>query len=263
MQKSKRLLTDKGGQRISISLSTLQRSQVSRPEIRLAEGRNYLQFRQQRKFQGGVQTETGYAGSGQTGQMVSAAIQRARVIKEKKYNPYEVAASAVKSYEKEKQYAEDKRHLAYLQKQEAYKKTFAGRTGSRISKGFSMVRPGGMTSWGYGSAARYKTQPKASVSPGRGGGRGRPKGTYDTRYAKYGGVYGYRKVLAQQLRERRMQMQRQSQISPEQEQALAVIQARQQMQRANPERQVFPDTNGAVDMAGYNNDINNAVNLVD
>ena len=97
------------------------------------------------------------------------------------------------------------------------------------------------------------------VSSGR---VGRPKGTYDSRYAAYGGVYGYRKVLAQKLCERRMQMMQASQLTPEQQQLLANARAQQSAQEQNPESKTIPDTAGKVPMRNYHQEIDDAANII-
>ena len=51
--------------------------------------------------------------------------------------------------------------------------------------------------------------------------RGRPKGSLDRRYAKYGGVYGFRKVQSAQLRQQRIQQARNAQLSPQERQIIS------------------------------------------
>lgn len=91
-------------------------------------------------------------------------------------------------------------------------------------------------------------------------GAGRPRGTYDRRYAAYGGVYGYRKILNARLREQRMQALRNATINPQQQQILANVEARERAQRENPENRVIPDTSGQVDMDSIMDEINRASN---
>lgn len=56
------------------------------------------------------------------------------------------------------------------------------------------------------SAARGSTGKSLLGAPGQ---RGRPRGTLDPRYAKYGGVYGYRKAKAAEKRAYKMMLQQQ------------------------------------------------------
>ena len=83
-----------------------------------------------------------------------------------------------------------------------------------------------LTSYGSSGGGR-KT---VSGVPGRG--RGRPRGTLDPRYARFGGVFGYRKYLSQQRQLAREQLQRQ---------AIAMRQARQQPQYEQQQyQQAYP-----------------------
>lgn len=91
---------------------------------------------------------------------------------------------------------------------------------------------------------------------------GRPGGSYDPRYAPYGGVYGYRKTLNAQLRQQRLQQLRDAQLSPEQQALLARDQARRRAAFINPENRVIPDTDGKTYLPGINQEIDDAANLV-
>ena len=95
------------------------------------------------------------------------------------------------------------------------------------------------------------------------GGRGRPKGTLDPRYAKYGGVYGFRKYTAQQNRLQKIAAIRQNQITPQQDQLLRAIQARNMAQQQAPENQTIPDTTGMFNLNGFMDEINRASQEVD
>jgi len=58
---------------------------------------------------------------------------------------------------------------------------------------------------GKGGGYQYQDE-YGQVTKGRGGGRpGRPRGTYDMRYAQFGGIYGYRKWIAQKRALERLQ----------------------------------------------------------
>jgi hypothetical protein len=90
-------------------------------------------------------------------------------------------------------------------------------------------------------------------------GRGRPRGTYDQRYAQYGGVYGYRKILAARLRNQGAQAQLNSQLTPQEQQILAQMRARQGY--VNPESQAIADTRGRVPLGSYHQEADDAANL--
>src|SRR3990167_5907596 len=86
-------------------------------------------------------------------------------------------------------------------------------------------------------------------------GRGRPKGSVDPRYKKFGGVYGYRKLLTAQLREDRLRQIKESSLTPQQQFILNQAQERQRRQRISPENQVIPDTDGKFDFRNIQKEI--------
>jgi hypothetical protein len=94
------------------------------------------------------------------------------------------------------------------------------------------------------------------------GRKGRPPGTYDQRYAKFGGVYGFRKWQATQNQIARMEAMRATTVSPQQEQVLSQYAAQQRYQYQNPETKIIPDTAGVVDMRKIMQDIDDACALV-
>jgi hypothetical protein len=93
--------------------------------------------------------------------------------------------------------------------------------------------------------------------------RGRPVGTYDRRYAVYGGVYGYRKAMALERFKQRQEILNRLAVNPQQRQVLANFEARRRMAMINPENQQIPDTDGNTDAGSYFDEINRAANLVD
>lgn len=93
------------------------------------------------------------------------------------------------------------------------------------------------------------------------GRRGRPKGSYDQRYAQYGGVYGYRKMLNQKLREQRLEAMRRTAVTPQQEAVIRQIEARRMAEMQNPERKTIPSTYGQVSMRGLMDEIDSASNI--
>lgn len=74
------------------------------------------------------------------------------------------------------------------------------------------------------ATATYQYQSKK----GQQSGRGRPRGSLDPRYAAYGGVYGYRRAMAQKRRELRQQIQMQEEM----------IRQQRMMQRLRPQEQL-------------------------
>jgi hypothetical protein len=103
-----------------------------------------------------------------------------------------------------------------------------------------------------GASKRYRTS----------GGRGRPRGSYDLRYAKYGGVYGYRKMLNAQLRQQRLETMRRNVVNPQQQAILDQMEARERARQTNLENQTIADTRGEVRLRSIHDEINDAANAV-
>jgi len=96
----------------------------------------------------------------------------------------------------------------------------------------------------------------------RRGGRGRPSGSYDPRYAKFGGVYGFRKVQAAQLRQQRFQQLRDATITPQQQAYLAQIEARERANQQAPEAQTIPTTTGRFNLQNIHDEIDAAARII-
>lgn len=165
--------------------------------------------------------------------------------------------------------AEAQRQQPIIRSQDNYSRTKSGKFGEFIAKGIRMAQPGGVTRALYskqiaptnpygGSMRRVKTI--RGVATGR---RGRPRGSLDQRYAQYGGVYGYRKYMAQQMRLQRIEAMKRATINPQQAEVIRRIEQRQQYEQQNPENKIIPDTYGNVPMRRIQQDIDDAVNLVD
>lgn len=95
------------------------------------------------------------------------------------------------------------------------------------------------------------------------GKKGRPKGSYDPRYAQYGGVYGYRKLLNASLRQQRIQQAQQGELNPQQRELLNRFAAQQNIVQNAPENRPIPDTTGRFNLRSLNQEIDEAANLVD
>jgi len=107
----------------------------------------------------------------------------------------------------------------------------------------------------------YPTMPR-TVRGSSGGKVGRPRQTYDKRYAAYGGVYGYRKMLAAKLRAQKFELIRQNTISPQQQMVMNQLASQQAYAQQNPENKAIPDTYGQVRTRGIMDEIDFAANLV-
>lgn len=114
---------------------------------------------------------------------------------------------------------------------------------------------------GLSAFGRFQAQNRTGFQRGNSGGRGRPSGSYDPRYAAYGGVYGFRKVQAQQLREARLQAIRNATINPQQQAILARAEAQRRAALTNPENQIIPDTSGKVPLRSIHQEIEDAANI--
>jgi len=64
--------------------------------------------------------------------------------------------------------------------------------------------------------------------------RGRPPKSYDKRYAKFGGVYSFRKIQAAQLAQERMEAMRQATVTPEQQVLINQFEARRRARMGTP-----------------------------
>jgi hypothetical protein len=179
---------------------------------------------------------------------------------------------------KEKREAQYKSGYERLSKQRAYDKTTTGKAGRGVAKAFSALRqpqgiarsyysrtapviiPRGYDE--YGNPISARTVSKRTIS-GRSAGRsGRPSGTYDRRYAAYGGVYGYRKMLAAKLRAERIQMMREATVNPRQRAILSQVEVRDAAVRMNPERRTFPDSSGKINMSSFMQEVDDAAGIV-
>lgn len=94
-------------------------------------------------------------------------------------------------------------------------------------------------------------------------GRGRPKGTYDQRYAAYGGVYGYRKAMSHARAMARLEAMRRTAVTPQQEQIIRNIEARRMAEQSNPENQTIPDTKGEVRLRSIHQEIDDYSRIFD
>lgn len=186
------------------------------------------------------------------------------------YNAYVETRQEPQRYKLLSKIAQAQKQLPIIRAQRQYAQSKSGRFGSFLAKGYNTLRtPGGVTRTlyrqqmeqpnVYGDSTR-KAKTIRGISTGK---RGRPRGTLDQRYAQYGGVYGYRKWQATQLKIARMEAMRRTAVTPQQQAVLAQIERRNQMQRMNPERRIIPDTAGDVYLNDIMGDIDRAANAVD
>ena len=151
-----------------------------------------------------------------------------------------------------------------LQKQTTYDRSRFGSVGKKIASGFQFMQ----------SPTQFLNQ--RSVSPIGGVAKstgvvrkgynfrpGRPRGTYDTRYAAYGGVYGWRKAQALERFKQRQAILQNAAATPRQRLILQQINAREQYNAQNEEGKIIPNTRGTVNLKGIFDEVDAAVGLVD
>ena len=155
-----------------------------------------------------------------------------------------------------------------FERQEAYRKSRTGRFGSALAGGIKTIGTrGGTTRFLYRQQITpvnpFSKAPKQkrTIQGNTTGRRGRPQKSYDQRYAQYGGVYGYRKYLANQYRMQRMEALRRATITPQQQVVMQQIESRERQRQMSPEGRVIPDTSGNVDMNSIFDEINRASNV--
>jgi len=163
----------------------------------------------------------------------------------------------------------EKRKSGKILKEVRYKKSGAGKINRFMKSGFNVGRVGIVKSlYSREQPISPSTKVGGITKTGgiRTGRRGRPKGSYDLRYARYGGVYGWRKAQAQQRRLQTLQVQRQVQVSPQQEIALS----RMQRTRESEGNMIKISPGGVATVSGevpgmaqYHRDVKKWTNLVD
>jgi len=182
--------------------------------------------------------------------------------------------SPLQKYYKQKKKLVEGRDLQILQSRDVYAKTRTGRLNKGVGSFLNVIQRGIVPSLYRRELTskeikmRFPSKVGGITKTGgmKTGRRGRPTGSYDLRYAKYGGVYGWRKFQAQQRRLQTLQVQRQVQVSPQQEIALS------RMQRAREsEGNMIKISPGGVatvsgevpGMAQFHRDVKRWTNLVD
>lgn len=191
------------------------------------------------------------------------------LLTKKEYQDYKMSRKITARDKLQGQIEERKKGLKEYFKERRYKESGTGRTSSKIGgflRGLQRVSRKGVTRSLYERKSpplpSQRTSGTIRTRRGVSSGRGRPKGSYDSRYAKYGGVYGYRKAMSQQRWRERQAVLERSAVNPRQQAVLRQIQQRDAIARQSPERKVIPDTSGNVPMKNIMDEINRASNLV-
>ena len=184
--------------------------------------------------------------------------------------PSSLKENIARDYAREQREKENEAYIKQQERQRAYDRTATGKVGGFLSKSFrTLSQKYGVTKRlykksmplrpSYSTVNGVKSRTVQGVSSGR---RGRPIGTYNPLYAKYGGVYGYRKAMALERFKQRQAILEQSATNPRQRVILAQIRQRDMARMQDPEGRVIPDTYGQVNLNGIFRDIDDATNLV-
>ena len=145
-----------------------------------------------------------------------------------------------------------------ISSRDKYNKPRTGKVASFIQGGKRVVSTG-ITKSLYGN--KYSQLKDKTISGVKGSGRGRPRGTYDKRYARFGGVYGYRKWLRGQIAIKKAEARRRGIIDPQQRVVLQRFEQRRMQSQMSPEGKTIPDTYGNVSINGIMKEINDASNI--
>jgi hypothetical protein len=186
-----------------------------------------------------------------------------RILSPKDYQDYRRQNEEMKRRQLLKEISRNRADLKIINRRESIQRSRTGRLGSRIAKGFSFIRRGATQSlYDRGRTFEERTgRPSISSVRRTGLGRGRPRGSFDSRYAQYGGVYGYRKAMAQQRWKERREILERSVTNPRQRAIFQQIQQREEMRMRSPEAQTIPNTYGKVPMKNIFDEINDATNI--
>lgn len=194
-----------------------------------------------------------------------------KILPTDEYEQYKQQQIETRRAELQKKLQQGEKNLKRFKAQQKYSKSRTGRFGALLTRGFQAARrPNAVSTALYSRSIpitsqnvqqEYPTMPR--TLKGTSGGRvGRPKGTYDLRYKNFGGVYGYRKMLAAKLRAERIQLQARATISPQQQMVMNQMAARQAYAQQNPENKIIPDTSGYSPTGNFNQEIDIFSNLV-
>ncbi len=203
--------------------------------------------------------------------MAKGYLSPSRILSKDEYEEYKFQQEEARYPELKQKLESGRQNLKRMFKQQAYDRTRTGKFASLLKKGFETARPGGVTQALYRKQIpitsqnvqqEYPSMPRRTLRGSSGGKVGRPRGTYDKRYANVGGVYMWRKLQAAKLREQALQLRRRYEVTPQQQMVINRFQTQQQYTQQNPEGRVIPSTSGEVFLDGIMDEINRATNLV-
>ena len=185
------------------------------------------------------------------------------LLTKKEFSDYQMQKKIIERDKLQRRIEQGKESFKKYSKEKRYEESKTGQVSKKVGgflRGIQSLQRKGVTRSLYGGNTISKVSKR--TNKGSYSGRGRPRGTYDKRYAKYGGVYGYRKAMSLQRWKERQQILERSAVNPRQQEVLRRIQQRDAYARQSPERRVIPSTGGELPLKGIMDEINNACNLV-
>lgn len=189
------------------------------------------------------------------------------LLTKREYRDYQTIRKIPERDKLQREWEERKEQPKKYSKEKQYEQSRTGKVSSKASgflRGIQRVGRTGVTRSLYERKTTPMTRPYQQTATKKSyTGRGKPRGSFDQRYAQFGGVYGYRKYLSQQRWKERQEILQQSVTNPRQREILRQIQVREQMQQQSPEAQIFPDTHGKIPlMKTIHQEIDDYANLV-
>lgn len=187
------------------------------------------------------------------------------LLTKKEYQQYSTLRKIPERDRLQSEWEQRKKNLERYNQEKKYEQSRTGKVASRVSsflRGIKRIGRIGATRSLYERKTSPYNRPMTQQTKAQGyTGRGRPRGSFDSRYAQYGGVYGYRKAMAQQRWKERREILERSVTNPRQRAIFQQIQQREEMRMRSPEAQTIPNTYGKVPMKNIFDEINDATNI--
>jgi hypothetical protein len=187
------------------------------------------------------------------------------LLTKKEYQQYSTLRKIPERDRLQKEWNQRKKDFKKYSQEKRYEESRTGKVASRVSsflRGIKRTGRVGATRSLYKRKTSPYNRPMTQPTKAQGyTGRGRPRGSFDSRYAQYGGVYGYRKAMAQQRWKERREILERSVTNPRQRAIFQQIQQREEMRLRSPESRTIPDTAGQVPTKSIMDEINDATNI--
>ena len=199
----------------------------------------------------------------------SESVNYKKVLPSRQYAEYRKLKQSLERKQAQERLKNLRKQAKYQRWVRTYEATPTGKTGRIIGQTIgTLQRKHGVTNLLYRNQvnptrSNTSTSTKTFPTPYRTGKVGRPYGSVKPEYAKFGGVYEFRKAQAHRRALERAQYLRDRAITPSQQEALRQIELRQATQRQNMEARPIPDTRGDVSLQGIFQEIDNASHAFD